>query len=131
MSNTESDEDLEAIRQRKAEELSRRDSAASEPVHVTDASHLSELLASGVTVVDFHAEWCGPCKMLSPIMKEIAAETGAMIAKVDIDDHQAIAQEYQVQGVPTVIMAEDGELAERWVGVQPKDTYKSAIDAAV
>jgi thioredoxin 1 len=131
MSNTESDEDLEAIRQRKAEELSRRDSAPSEPVHVTDASHLSELLASGVTVVDFHAEWCGPCKMLSPIMEEIAAETGATIAKVDIDDHQAIAQEYQVQGVPTVVMAEDGELAERWVGVQPKDTYMSAIDAAV
>jgi thioredoxin 1 len=130
MSDTERDEELDAIRERKAEELSQRASSAGEPVHVESPAHLEDLLAEGVTLVDFHAEWCGPCKMLSPIVTELAAETEATVAKVDIDQLQSIAREYGVQGVPTVYLFADGEPVERWVGVQSKDTYAAAIESA-
>jgi thioredoxin 1 len=136
MSDTERDEELDAIRQRKAEELSERATEASqgatqgEPVHVESPEHLQKLVGEGVTLVDFHAEWCGPCKILSPIVEEIAAETDAAVAKVDIDELQSIARQYQVQGVPTVYLFAGGEPVQKWVGVQSKDTYVSAIQAA-
>lgn len=131
MSDTERDEELDAIRERKVEELSQRATqGTSEPVHVESPEHLQELLAEGVTLVDFHAEWCGPCKMLAPTVADIAAETDATVAKVDIDELQSIAREYQVQGVPTVYLFADGEPIQRWVGVQDKGTYVAAIEAA-
>jgi thioredoxin 1 len=67
--------------------------------------------------------------MLEPVVKDIAAETDAAVAKVDIDELQAVARDYQVQGVPTLYLFVDGEIEERWVGVQAKDTLVSAIEA--
>jgi thioredoxin 1 len=130
MSETDRDEELDAIRERKAAELSERAASANEPVHVESPEHLQELVGDGVTLVDFHAEWCGPCKMLAPTVADIAAETDATVAKVDIDELQSVARQYQVQGVPTVYLFADGEPVERWVGVQEKATYVSAIEAA-
>jgi len=130
MSDTDRDEELDAIRERKAAELSDRAASTNEPVHVESPEHLQELLGDGVTLVDFHAEWCGPCKMLAPTVADIAAETEATVAKVDIDELQSVARQYQVQGVPTVYLFADGEPVERWVGVQDKGTYVSAIEAA-
>jgi thioredoxin 1 len=130
MSETDRDEELDAIRERKAAELSERAASANEPVHVESPKHLQELVGDGVTLVDFHAEWCGPCKMLAPTVADIAAETDATVAKVDIDELQSVARQYQVQGVPTVYLFADGEPVERWVGVQEKATYVSAIEAA-
>jgi thioredoxin 1 len=131
MSDTEHDEERDAIRARKAQELSQQTTTASDPVHVESPTHLQELIQDGVTLVDFHAEWCGPCKMLAPTVAEIAAESEATVAKVDIDDLQAIAREYSVRGVPTVYLFANGEPVEQWVGVQSKETYVSAIEAAV
>lgn len=130
MSDTERDEELDAIREQKAEELSQRAASPGEPVHVESPEHLEELVGDGVTLVDFHAEWCGPCKMLAPIVEEIAADTDATVAKVDIDELRSIAQQYQVQGVPTVYLFANGEPVQRWVGVQDKGTYVSAIQSA-
>jgi thioredoxin 1 len=130
MSDTERDEELDAIREQKAAELSERAASPAEPVHVESPDHLQQLVGDGVTLVDFHAEWCGPCKMLTPIVTEIAAETDATVAKVDIDELRSVAQQYQVQGVPTVYLFANGEPVQRWVGVQDKGTYVSAIEAA-
>jgi thioredoxin 1 len=102
-----------------------------EPIHVEGREHLQRLVSEhDVVLVDFHAEWCGPCKMLEPTVEAVAAETDAAVAKVDIDDHQGIAQEFQVQGVPTLYLFAGGEATQRWVGVQDKGTLVSAIEAA-
>jgi len=102
-----------------------------EPVHVESRDHLQDLVdGNDVVLVDFHADWCGPCKMLEPTVEEIASETRAAVAKVDIDDHQDIAEEFQVQGVPTLYLFSGGEASDRWVGVQDKGTLVETIEAA-
>jgi thioredoxin 1 len=128
MSNTE---DIDEIRERKREELATRAESPSAPVHVEGPDHLEELLEeNSVVLVDFYADWCGPCKMLEPTVEEIAAETDAAVLKVDIDAHQNLAAEYQVQGVPTLYLFEDGEVSDRMVGVQEKGTLLEKVEAA-
>lgn len=123
-------EDIEKIREQKREQLAARADSPAEPVDVTGGGHLAELLEKhAVVLVDFHAEWCGPCKMLAPTVAEIAAETDATVLKVDIDTHQDIAAEYQVQGVPTLYLFKNGEVSERMVGVQDKATLVGKIES--
>lgn len=120
-----------AIRDRKRKELERRiaASAMTEPVYVDGEEHLSELLsANRIVLVDFYADWCGPCKMLEPIVTEVAADTPAVVAKVDIDRHQGIAGAASVRGVPTLVLYVDGEPAERMVGVQDKSRIVDVIE---
>ena len=143
MSESDTDEH-ERIRQRKAEELRRRlegdgqvdasgsdgsEATPTEPVHVTGPDHLDELVADGgVVLVDFYADWCGPCKMLEPIVERLAAETAATVAKVDVDSQQGLASRYQVQGVPTLYLFAGGEQVERLVGARDESTLRSLIE---
>jgi thioredoxin 1 len=126
-------EDVEEIRERKRENLAEQATSPespAEPIEVEGAEHLEELLDEhAIVLVDFHADWCGPCKMLAPTVAEIAAETDATVLKVDIDAHQDLAAEYQVQGVPTLYLFGDGEVRERMVGVQDKGTLVQEIEA--
>ena len=109
-----------------------RDSAVespSEPIRIDSADHLDETVANhGVVLVDFYADWCGPCKMLEPTVEALAAETDAAVAKVDVDAHQRLAGEDGVQGVPTLLLFADGAVAERMVGVQQKDALAALVD---
>jgi thioredoxin 1 len=130
MSDASDSEDIDAIREQKKEELKNElgDSAGSdEPIHVEDSDHFQELTASGTVLVDFYADWCGPCKMLEPTVEAIAAETDATVAKVDIDALQELARQHNVQGVPTLELFHDGELVEEMVGVQDKATLEELI----
>lgn len=123
-------EDIEDIREQKKEELLQRAGTPDTPVTVEGADHVGDLLSEHrLVLVDFYADWCGPCKMLAPTVEEIAAETAAVVAKVDIDAHQDLAAQYQVQGVPTLYLFVDGEPADRMVGVQDKSTLVGKIDA--
>ncbi|SFG12040.1 thioredoxin [Halopelagius inordinatus] len=99
------------------------------PVHVESAAQLEELVAENdVVLVDYHADWCGPCKMLEPTVEEIAAETDAVVLKVDIDELQELAQEQGIRSVPTLQFYADGEQAKQVIGVQDKDDLVAIID---
>ena len=130
--------DRNEIRRGKLEELQEKatDGGAteaaddrSEPVHIRSGEHLDELVGEGgVVLVDFYADWCGPCKMLEPVVEELAAETEATVAKVDIDQLQQLAQRYRVQGVPTMFLFAGGEQVEQMVGVKQKEKLRSTIE---
>jgi len=109
--------------------MSKSTGEQTEPIHVEDADHLNELVEEhAVVLVDYYADWCGPCKMLEPTVEEIAAETDAVVLKVDIDELQSLAQERGIQSVPTLEFYANGEQAERLIGVQDKANLIEIID---
>lgn len=87
------------------------------------------LKADKPVLVDFWAAWCHPCKVLSPIIKEIAEENKdkVKVGKVDVDANQELAAKYGIMSIPTVILFKDGKPAEQWIGVQDKSIYEKAI----
>jgi thioredoxin 1 len=100
----------------------------SDPIHVDDEASFQDALEDNqVVLVDFYADWCGPCKMIEPVVEEIAKETDAAVAKVDVDANQRLAQQYGVRGVPTLLLFAGGEAVEQFVGVQDKSVLVNAI----
>ena len=103
-------------------------------VAVTDESFESDVLKSDKpVVVDFWAEWCGPCKQIGPSLEEIAAEMGeeVTIAKVNIDDNPNAPSRYGVRGIPTMILFKNGEAVARKVGAAPKSQLKEWIEGEI
>ena len=98
---------------------------------VTDESFESDVLqASGPVVVDFWAEWCGPCKQIGPALEEIAGEMEGKvtIAKVNIDDSPNAPSKYGVRGIPTLLLFKDGEVVSKKVGAAPKGQLQAWIE---
>ncbi len=91
-----------------------------------------EAVREGVTLIDFWAPWCGPCRMQGPALEQVAQKVGAAatVAKVNVDQHQALASELGIQGIPALFLFKDGEIAQRFVGVQRAETLVAAIEAA-
>ena len=101
-------------------------------LEITDANFEEVVLKSSQpVVVDFWAEWCGPCRMLGPIIEELSSDYDgkAIIGKVDVDSNQQFAAQYGVRNIPTVLIFKDGELVNRQVGVSQKNVYSEYIDA--
>ena len=99
---------------------------------ITDATFDEVVLKSDKpVVVDFWAAWCGPCRMVGPVIDEIHGEYEgkAVVGKVDVDANQEFAAKYGVRNIPTVLIFQNGEVVGRQVGVAPKKTYTDAIDA--
>lgn len=93
-------------------------------------SSFNKIISANVPVlIDFYADWCAPCKVLTPILKEVKDELGESIkiVKVDVDKNPSLAQKYQVRGVPTMILFKDGEVIWRQSGVMAKDMILQAI----
>ncbi|RZS99741.1 thioredoxin [Aquimarina brevivitae] len=101
-------------------------------LEITDATFDEVVLKSDKPVlVDFWAAWCGPCRMVGPIIEQISEEYDgkAVIGKVDVDANQEFAAKYGVRNIPTVLVFQNGEVVQRQVGVSPKNVYTEALDA--
>ncbi len=99
---------------------------------LSDATFKTEVLESGkVAIVDLWAEWCGPCKAMTPIVDDLAAEYEGrvLVGKINVDDNQETPTVYGVRGIPTFLIFKDGELKERLIGVQTKGVLSAKIDA--
>jgi thioredoxin 1 len=103
-------------------------------LEITDATFEEVVLNSDKPVlVDFWAAWCGPCRMVGPVIDEVSTEYEgkAVVGKVDVDANQEFAAKYGVRNIPTVLLFHKGEMISRQVGVSPKNVYTDAIDAAL
>jgi thioredoxin 1 len=126
---------IEELKRQKMDEIRANagEAASSEPadapVEIDSEADFEALLDGEAPVlVDFYADWCGPCQMLKPTVKRLAAETNATVATVDVDARQGLATRYGVRGVPTLLIFADGEPVERVVGVRGFDELASLLE---
>ncbi|GEO69723.1 thioredoxin family protein [Levilactobacillus acidifarinae] len=98
---------------------------------IHDATFATET-AHGVTVVDFRADWCPPCKMMDPILKDLSQDQNygqrATFVSLNVDHDQQMANQFQVQGIPTFLLMRDGQVIDRLVGARPKPLFAAALD---
>ena len=97
-------------------------------VQKLNQNNFNNAIANGTTLVDFYADWCGPCRMVSPIVDEIAEERSDItVGKVNVDDENALAMKYGVMSIPTLIVFQDGQEKTRIVGARPKDAILAEL----
>ena len=103
-------------------------------ITATEANFQNEVLDSSQPVlVDFWAEWCGPCKMIAPAIEELAAEFDgkAKVVKVNVDEHPSLAQQFSVRSIPTLLFFRDGKVADQLVGAAPKDALAAKLESLI
>jgi len=91
--------------------------------------NFKEEVKEGVVLVDFYADWCGPCKMLGPILEELSTETDAKICKVDVEANPNLATEFSIRSIPAIYILKDGQAVENLVGLQPKEQLAKVLAA--
>ena len=102
---------------------------ADKKVKILDSGNFQKIVSEGVSLVDFWAEWCGPCLQQGPIIDDLAEKIGdnVNVCKVDVDTNQEIASKYEVTSIPTILVFKDGEVVKRFVGVQSLKTLEEAL----
>ncbi len=107
---------------------SKEDAVPTEPMQLSAPTDLQDAVDRyDVVLVDFYADWCGPCQMMEPTIKSLANQTEAAVMKVDVDRFQTLASQYSVQGIPTLLVFADGEPVERLVGAQSEQQLSNVI----
>ena len=99
-------------------------------IQATEQSFENEIKTEQPVIVDFWAEWCGPCRALTPVIEELAGEYEGRvkIMKVNVDENQAVAARFQIMSIPTLVFLKGGNEVEKLIGAHPKNTIKSKID---
>jgi thioredoxin 1 len=107
--------------------------SSSDLVKAINQKNFSTNIAKGVTLIDFYATWCGPCRMLSPIIEQVATHfQGKMVVgKLNIDEEESIAREYQVSSIPTLILFKDGKEVKRSLGLKDFNSLKSFVESSL
>ena len=134
----EEDRELEEIRQRKLKEMLGRsseggqeteESIPNEPVQVTDATFTDFIRGHTLAVIDCWAPWCFPCRMVSPILEEMARDYAGKVffGKLNVDENRAVAMQYQTLAIPTILVFKNGKLVDRIVGAMPRKLLEPRI----
>ncbi len=132
----EQDEELKRIREKKLSELMKKagetkekKSAPNKPIELTDAKFREMIKNHPLVVVDYWAPWCAPCRMVAPILEELAREYAGRISfgKLNVDENQSVALEYQIMSIPTLLVFKNGKLVDRIVGAMPKKALEPKI----
>jgi thioredoxin 1 len=129
------DEQLEAIKQKKLAELQKEAttkammSTLTEPIVLTDSNFASEIKKYPLMIVDFWAPWCGPCRMVSPIIEQLAREYSGKVAfgKVNVDENQRIAASFGIQSIPTLMIFKVGKAVNVMIGAMPKAQIETKL----
>lgn len=133
MHNREDDhmDELERIREKKMQEMAARNDWPSEPVNVNDDNINDFIRRYGLALVDCWAPWCGPCRMMSPVIDALAKDLQGKVAfaKLNTDENQRTAMRYTIEAIPTLLVFKDGELVDRWVGARPKEELARRLQA--
>ncbi len=105
----------------------------SKPIEITDANFEEIIGSKKPVMVDFWAEWCGPCKMVGPVVEEMAGEYDgkAVIAKVDVDSNPNVSAKFGIRSIPTMLFFKNGEIVDRQVGAVPKNVLSQKLDAQI
>ena len=125
------DDELTRIREKRMQEMKEkmREPPKAVVTHV-DETHFQEFIKTNqYAVVDFWAEWCGPCRRISPIMEELSMEFSGKVAfgKVNTDDNRNLAMQFNISAIPAVLLFSNGQLVERIIGAYPKDAFREKI----
>jgi len=139
MSEPDPDDEVQRIRERKKRELADRladdreseaegSAAPDEPIRFDGGDLAAAAGEYDVALVDFHADWCGPCQAMEPTIESIAADTDAAVLKVDIDAHDDVAAAYSVRSIPTLLVLAGGDPAERVVGARGESELRELIE---
>ena len=133
----ESDEELERIRQKKLNQLmesaveteEKKESTLNKPIEVTDGIFKETIQNHSLVVVDCWAPWCAPCHIVAPIIEELARDYAGKIlfGKLNVDENRAVATQYQIMGIPTLLVFKNGKLADRIVGAMPRQVLERKI----
>jgi thioredoxin 1 len=131
---TEKDEELERIKRAKLQEMSvagkkQEELALSKPVEVTDTTFKETIQNHPLVVVDCWAPWCDPCRIIAPVIEEMARDYAGRIlfGKLNVDENREVATQYQIMGIPTLLVFKEGKLVDRIVGAMPRQVLEPKI----